>query len=155
MKLTREGWPATALRLPLLFGLLSFSLQKQSPFYTGLESSQRPIGLATSSTSLTCKSQSLSMAKALSRLIPNADCRMLLVIRHRHLGYQSCSPQRAFRDVIVEFLQLWFVLVIRFTSTIQIQRRANPSAQNLAWNVPRAAIPRAESIGPAMRRIMR
>jgi hypothetical protein len=30
--------------------LISFSLQKQAPFYTGLESSQRPIGLATSST---------------------------------------------------------------------------------------------------------
>ena len=33
---------------------------------------------------LTSKSQLLSMAEAWSRLIPNADCRVILVIRHRH-----------------------------------------------------------------------
>ena len=33
--------------------------------------------------SLTGKSQLLSMAEALSRLVPNADCRLILVIRHR------------------------------------------------------------------------
>jgi hypothetical protein len=35
--------------------------------------------------SLTSKSQLLSMAEALSRLIPNADCRVILVIRHRQV----------------------------------------------------------------------
>ena len=37
--------------------------------------------------SLTSKSQLLSMAEALSRLIPNADGRLILVIRHR----QACD----------------------------------------------------------------
>ena len=35
--------------------------------------------------SLTRKSQVLSMAKALSRLIPNTNCRLSLVIRHRQV----------------------------------------------------------------------
>jgi hypothetical protein len=35
---------------------------------------------------LTSKSQLLSLAEALSRLIPNADCRVILAIRHRHLN---------------------------------------------------------------------
>jgi hypothetical protein len=34
---------------------------------------------------LTSKSQVLSMAEALSRLIPNTDCRLILVIRHRQV----------------------------------------------------------------------
>ena len=41
--------------------------------------------------SLTSKSQFLSMAEALSRLIPNADCRMILVIRQRHAQHPSLS----------------------------------------------------------------
>ena len=42
-----------------------------------------PAGNGRQRRSLTGKSQLLSMAEALSRLIPNADCRLSLVIRHR------------------------------------------------------------------------
>ena len=41
---------------------------------------------------LTGKSQLLSMAEALSRLIPNADCRVILVIRHRQVS-SPCQNQ--------------------------------------------------------------
>ena len=43
-----------------------------------------PAGNGRQRRSLTRKSQLLSMAEALSGLIPNADCRVTLVIRHRH-----------------------------------------------------------------------
>jgi hypothetical protein len=43
-----------------------------------------PSGNVRQRRSLTSKSQLLSMAKALSRLIPNTDCRPSLVIRHRN-----------------------------------------------------------------------
>jgi len=38
----------------------------------------------------------LSMAEALSRLIPNADCRLILVIRHRQVsnGHKQCHQGR-------------------------------------------------------------
>jgi len=41
--------------------------------------------------SLTRKSKVLSMAKTLSRLIPNTDCRLSLVIRHRQ-GEKAIRP---------------------------------------------------------------
>ena len=44
-----------------------------------------PAGNGRQRRSLTGKSQLLSMAEAWSRLIPNADGRLILVIRHRQL----------------------------------------------------------------------
>src|SRR6516164_10124351 len=48
-----------------------------------------PAGNRRQRRSLTGKSQLLSVAEALSRLIPNADDRLILVIRHRQVANEG------------------------------------------------------------------